>query len=392
MNIVIIGTGMYVSGRGTDGYGTILPAIIEWKRKGRDLDSVFLAGTNKKRSSESLEKAQALQEISGVPINISTFPNKVDSDQNAYKKVIEQIELPACAIIAVPDHIHYKVTKDCLDAGLHTLVAKPLTPTIKEAEKLIKLANEKPLYGAVEFHKRWDKQNLMLRDSLRDGRIGEPLYCWVEYSQPKTMPEKFFRSWVENTNPLQYLGVHYIDIVRFVTGAEPVRVMAVGQKNWLIRKGLNVYDSIQCMVEWRSNGFMFNQTLLVNWIDPQTTSAISDQKIKFVGTEGRFESDQKDRGIRILADGKNMEEPNPDFCHSYGLTEGHLAWKGYGIDSITTFLDDVSDIFNGKSTPLDLESKRPSFSEALVSTSVVQAANKSLLTDNSWYKVDTTSF
>ena len=33
MNIVIIGTGMYVSGRGTDGYGTILPAIIEWKRK-----------------------------------------------------------------------------------------------------------------------------------------------------------------------------------------------------------------------------------------------------------------------------------------------------------------------------------------------------------------------
>ena len=32
MNIVVIGTGMYSTGRGTSGYGTILPAIIEWQR------------------------------------------------------------------------------------------------------------------------------------------------------------------------------------------------------------------------------------------------------------------------------------------------------------------------------------------------------------------------
>ena len=32
MRILIIGTGMYVTGRGTDGYGTIFPAIIEFQR------------------------------------------------------------------------------------------------------------------------------------------------------------------------------------------------------------------------------------------------------------------------------------------------------------------------------------------------------------------------
>ena len=34
MTIVIIGNGMYVSGRGTKGYGTIMPAIFEYIRRG----------------------------------------------------------------------------------------------------------------------------------------------------------------------------------------------------------------------------------------------------------------------------------------------------------------------------------------------------------------------
>ena len=40
MEIIIIGTGMYVSGRGTDGFGTILPAISEFHRRTNLLSKV----------------------------------------------------------------------------------------------------------------------------------------------------------------------------------------------------------------------------------------------------------------------------------------------------------------------------------------------------------------
>ena len=159
---------------------------------------------------------------------------------------------------------------------------------------------------------------------------------------------------------MQYLGVHYIDIVRFATGAKPLRVMAMGQKSWLKEQGLDVYDAIQCMVEWMTNsGHTFNQTLLVNWIDPETSSTMSDQKIKFVGTNGRYEGDQKERGVRILFDGQPLEEPNPDFCSAYKATDGNLAWEGYCIDSIIRFLHDVSSIINTKNKPQDFEANRP---------------------------------
>ena len=195
-------------------------------------------------------------------------------------------------------------------------------------------------------------------------------------------------SMVEKSNILQYLGVHYIDVIRFVTLAVPVRVMAIGQKNWLKSQGLDVHDSIQCMVEWESiSGHRFIQTLLVNWIDPETTSAMSDQKIKFIGTNGRYESDQKERGVRILLDGQPMEEPNPDFCRNYKSDDGKTIWEGYGIDSINCFLNDVHSIINREKIPQNFEGKRPTFSESLFSTSVIEAASKSLEEYSVWKSI-----
>ena len=341
MEICIIGTGMYVSGRGTDGFGTILPAISAYQKDMNSLSRVYIVGTNVKRTQEAQTKSLKLAELSGVQLPLKFFPNEQNSVKS-YTQVLEKVKLPACAIVAVPDHLHYEVASACLEKGLHTLVVKPLTPTVKEAKKLVSMAKNKNLYGAVEFHKRWDRQNRILHDLFQQGDLGLPLYTWTEYSQRKSVPSEIFRTWVEKNNILQYLGVHYIDIVRFATGAKPVRVMAMGQKSWLKEQGLDVYDAIQCMVEWVTNsGHTFNQTLLVNWIDPETSSTMSDQKIKFVGTNGRYEGDQKERGVRILLDGQPLEEPNPDFCRAYQATDGNLAWEGYGIDSIKSFLNDV---------------------------------------------------
>jgi len=70
---------------------------------------------------------------------------------------------------------------------------------VEDGEKLVNLAIKQNLYAIVEFHKRLDKANIMLRDTILAGRLGTLLYCWVEYSQRKSISTKFFRSWVERT-------------------------------------------------------------------------------------------------------------------------------------------------------------------------------------------------
>ena len=388
MEVIIIGTGMYVSGRGTDGFGTILPAVSEFHRRTNLISKLTVVGTDINRTNLTRDKFSKLNYQNKVNFPVEFFPSGNDPHVK-YIDILKNNESADCVIVVVPDNLHFEIVENCIKHNKHVLVVKPLTPTILEAKTLIELAKKKNVYGAVEFHKRWDKQNRILLDEFQNGNLGTPLYSWTEYSQRKSIPSDIFKSWVKNNNILQYLGTHYIDIIRFVTKAKPVEVLAVGQKSWLLERGFNVHDSIQCFVKWElDNKILFNQTLLVNWIDPETTSAMSDQNIKFVGTKGRFEGDQKNRGSRIVLDSKQIEDINPDFCKSFQNINGERVWEGYGIESVCNFMTDVLHIKNGKKNPIDFEGCRPTFMESLYSTAVIEKAYKSLQNKSSWEKIN----
>ena len=388
IDIVVIGAGLYVCGKGTEGFGTILPAIFETRRNNEYIGAIHCVSTSTSSSREFLDKAEKLKKKTGVDIEVNAYPRTESQVNFSYKDVLQSIEKPACAIVSIPDHLHHKVTKDCLESGLHSLVVKPLTPTYSEGEDLVKIAKKNNLYGAVEFHKRWDKSNLLLKDKFQSGVLGEPVNCWVEYSQKKSIPISSFKEWASKTSILQYLGIHYIDIIRFVTRAIPKRVMAIGQKSEIIKHNIDTYDSIQCVIDWEmANGTKFTQTLLTSWIDPESSTSVSDQKIKFVGTKGRYEADQKERGIRLNTDDDGVEHINPDFCMSYGTENNDIHWRGYGIDSILTFLNDVIHLENKVKTLHDLEGKRPSFQESLISTVIIEEAHKSLSKNSAWQKI-----
>ena len=389
LNIVVIGGGMYVSGRGTSGFGTVLPALSEWKRSGNIFGDLFCVTTSVQSAELVEQKSKDLETSTGIDLDLNTFPKADSLDIRGYLDVIKLVKKPACAIIVVPDHLHHEVAKACLLEGLHVLVVKPMTTTLDDGKDLIKSADLLGLYGAVEFHKRWDRSNMILRDKFLSGTIGLPLNFVVEYSQKKVVPTEIFKDWAAETNILQYLGIHYIDIVRFVTNALPKRVMAIGQKSYLSDKGINTYDSIQCIIEWSlESGNCFTQNIVTNWIDPNSSSAHSDQRIKLIGTKGRYEANQKDRGIILTTDDLGIEHINPDFCMSYQLENGHNAWRGYGIDSFTSFLDDVLALEGQRISLAELNASRPSFREGLISTAIIEAANKSLLDASSWISVE----
>lgn len=386
LNIVVIGTGMYVIGKGTDGYGTMMPAICEWRKQEND-GEVYIVGANLDSIKNFKHKISELSKIMNINISPWYFPEKRGFSPRSYKEAIQKIPKPAVALIVVPDNLHREIAGAAIEAGLHTLVVKPLAPTLKEVIELIRIQKKNNVYAAVEFHKRLDYSNLKLKDIISEGKIGDPLYFLIEYSQRKSMPLKQFRKWINFTNVFQYLGIHYVDVIYFATGAIPKRALAIGQKEYLFSKGIDVYDSIEALIEWEMlSGRRFSSHILTNWVDPENTSAMSDQKIKVIGTKGRFESDQKNRGIRIVIDDKGIEEPNPYFCAKYG-PKGAAYYRGYGIDSVHQFLNDVIQIEEGRIKIADLDDKRPTFKQSIVPTAVLEAVNKSLKNNGRWINI-----
>ena len=303
-----------------------------------------------------------------------------------YEELVSDPDLDAI-YIASPHSEHREHALMVIEAGKHVLVVKPLAPTLAEARELTDAAADRGVYAAVEFHKRYDVANLKLLDTIASGEIGDPLFFHVEYSQRKIIPTQMFSDWAASSSIFQYLGVHYVDIIYFTTGARPVRLLAVGQKSYLAGRGIPVHDAIQVLIEWElpKDRHRFISTFLVNWVDPESTSAMSYQSIKVVGTKGRYESDQKNRGVEIVSDDGGVQNPNPYFCTTYPVPGTSLrTFRGYGIDSVSQFLLDACDVAAGRVTPAALEGMRPTFRDSLVSTATVEAARLSLERDGAW--------
>ncbi|MCF6246325.1 MAG: Gfo/Idh/MocA family oxidoreductase [Desulfobacula sp.] len=388
IDLIIVGAGMYVCGKGTGNYGTILPTAFEAYRKGL-LHTIHLTAATRKSADLAKIKADELAELTKIKPDIRFYPKKND-DPKAYLTAVDKATHPCAAIISVPDNLHFKITKDFIERKIHVQVVKPLVSTVKENNDLIELKNKHNVYGCVEYHKRFDETNLKLLDIIRQGTLGKLVHFRINYSQRKLIPTTVFRHWVETTNIFQYLGVHYVDLIHFLTGAKPKRVMSIGMKKYLTDKGIDTYDTIQTLIEWESteNKDIFVSSHLSSWIDPDVTTAMSDQRIEAIGTKGRYRSDQKSRGVTLVTDENGCEEINPYFCQFYhDLNDRAMRIKGYGPKSVIQFLKDSADIISGEKTPSDLLGLRATFESSICVSTILEASEKSLMQNNIWVRI-----
>lgn len=392
IKIIVIGTGAYTK-------GTILPALLTYAQKFKVNLSIVFGCNSVEGQTNILREAESLKTLLGVDVKIESVLN-IDEGSLPNKKhtVLENCigfnrwnyDVVA-GIVATPDEFHYKWIKQFILNKVPVLSVKPLTLSLKESLELTKIAKKLQVPAFVEFHKRYDRQLRYAKDEY--STLGELLYCYTEYTQRKTIREDTFRKWSNKTNIFSYLGVHYVDAIRYITKATPIKVSATGQKQYLIDKSIDTYDSIQANILWKTNfqwlgsGFdcyewntreiTFNQTINCSWVESNYSSSVSAQNLNLVFANGRINCEQKDRGLSILRKDESTEHINPDFCRRYGNT-----FEGYGIDAYINFIHCISE------NPLGIMDDRMcSFEEACISTSVIEAANKSLKNNSKWIKL-----
>lgn len=383
VSVLVVGAGMYVCGRGTPGLGTILPTLAESQARG-EIGEIFVAATSSQSGDLLQSKLDEINRLLGTAVVVRKYPRE-GKDPKAYREALRDIPRPASAIVSIPDSLHFAVTRDLIEEGIHPLVVKPLVPTLREARELLLLLKERRLHGAVEFHKRHDEANLILRRTIQEGRLGKLRYLTVEFSQRRRIRD-ILGTTAQEADVFQYLGVHYVDLIHFVTGAIPRRVVATGQP---VGASPSSLDSIQAMIDWNHGDETFSSLLATNWIDPNTTSAMSDQKLTVVGTAGRYQSDQKNRGVQLVTEKNGIEEINPYFTQIFCRGDGVYQVDGYGPRSIRQFLGDVRAVLQHETSAQELEEMRPSFRQALISTAVIEAVRRSLLEQGKWIPIET---
>ena len=83
----------------------------------------------------------------------------------SYKELLRFVDAVS---IAVPTDMHYEVAKDCLLAGKHVLVEKPITLNSEEAKELIKISERENLILASGYIYRFNPAVLKLKERMRE--------------------------------------------------------------------------------------------------------------------------------------------------------------------------------------------------------------------------------
>lgn len=118
--------------------------------------------------------------------------------------------------VAVPTEQHVAVTRDLLEAGIHVLVEKPMTPTLEEAKELFRLARQS---GAVLHVGHVERFNGAVQELKKI--VDRPILIESRRLGP-------FVPRVQNDTVVMDLMIHDIDIVLGLVEGEPRRISAMG--------------------------------------------------------------------------------------------------------------------------------------------------------------------
>jgi predicted dehydrogenase len=132
-----------------------------------------------------------------------------------YRQLFGQVDVVS---IAVPTPQHYQVARDFMEAGIHVLIEKPLTPTLEEARDLFRIARERNVVLHVGHVERFNGAVQELRKI-----VVSPILIESRRLGP-------FVSRVQHDTVIMDLMIHDIDIVLGLVDAEIREITAVGTR------------------------------------------------------------------------------------------------------------------------------------------------------------------
>lgn len=188
-----------------------------------------------------------------------------------FEQLLDEGQLDAVTV-AVPTVEHLVVAIKVIERGIHLLIEKPIAFNVEEGERIIKaakVAGVKLMIGHIE---RFNPAVLALKQQLADGVLGRVFQIDARRQGP-------FPARVQDVGVVIDLAVHDLDVMRYITGEEIVRVYAETE-----RRIHSSHEDLLTGLVRLDDGTV--GTLTINWLTPTKI-----RELYVTGERGMFRVD-----------------------------------------------------------------------------------------------------
>jgi predicted dehydrogenase len=214
---------------GLIGCGWIAPFhVLGLNKLGRQAEITWLADPNQ-------ERAQILAREVGV----RTLTN--------YREGLKDID---CAFVLVPHHLHHQVTMECLKAGCHVLLEKPIANSLTEADAMIAAAQQVKKTFMVAYPHRYKHSFRLFKETIDRGQYGRLIML---DSLIEDTVEGYLAEWMTSKASLGggclfSAAGHQLDIMLWISGDVHAAYM-VGTRGRVAMEG---EDTAACLIKFKN--------------------------------------------------------------------------------------------------------------------------------------------
>lgn len=156
--------------------------------------------------------------------------------------------------IATPPETHFEIAKKCIEAKKNILVEKPMSKTVKEAEKLINLARKNKVQIFVDHTFVFSAPVRKIKKSIEENKIGKLLYFDSERVNLGLLQK--------DINVIWDLAPHDFSIFNYLfPHLRPISVQVFASRH----KHPSLEDIAHIMVRYEDNFIMH---VHVSWLSP----------------------------------------------------------------------------------------------------------------------------
>lgn len=184
-----------------------------------------------------------------------------ENNCKAFDSLEEMLADPAIDVVCIctPSGAHADPTLQCIHAGKHCLVEKPLEVTLEKCDSIIEASRRTGIKVGVIFPSRFYDQALLLKKAIDDQKFGDIVLgdAYVKWHRS----EAYYKSnpWrgtiaLDGGGALMNQGIHSVDLLQWYMGKiESVQAFAGNRRH----KGIEVEDTVVAVLKF-ANGAMGN--------------------------------------------------------------------------------------------------------------------------------------
>lgn len=171
-----------------------------------------------------------------------------------YKKMIEEHRDIELISIATESGIHAEIALYCIDKGINVIIEKPMAMSLEDADKIIKLSEEKNVKVAACHQNRFNIAVQKMRKALEAGRFGKLSHGSIHVRWNRN--EDYYTqapwrgTWAQDGGALMNQCIHGIDLLRWTFGNEVEEVY--GQTRQQFHHYLEAEDIGMAVVKFKN--------------------------------------------------------------------------------------------------------------------------------------------